>query len=68
METGSWDDDGVELMFDNDGCGMPRYYVGDPMHHEFHFVYSASHPFVFDTGASYNLMKKSSVVSARKLP
>jgi hypothetical protein len=48
METGSWDDDGVELMFDNDGCGMPRYYVGDPMHHEFHFVYSVSHSFVFD--------------------
>jgi hypothetical protein len=47
-ETGSWDDDGVEIMLDNDGCGMPRYYVGDPMHHEFHFVYSASHPFVFD--------------------
>jgi hypothetical protein len=47
-ETGSWDDDGVEIMLDNDGCGMPRYYVGDPMHHEFHFVYSATHPFVFD--------------------
>src|SRR5450759_1855218 len=48
MDTGSWDDDGVELMFDNDGCGMPRYYIGDPLHHEFHFVYSAKHPFVFD--------------------
>jgi len=24
IETGSWDDDGVELLFDNDGCGMPR--------------------------------------------
>jgi len=48
LETGSWDDDGVEIMLDNDGCGMPRYYVGDPMHHEFHFVYSATHPFVFD--------------------
>jgi len=48
METGSWDDDGVELMFDNDGCGMPRYYVGDPLHHEFHFVYSAEKPLVFD--------------------
>jgi len=47
-ETGSWDDDGVELMFDNDGCGMPRYYIGDPMHHEFHFVYSSSRPYVFD--------------------
>ncbi|MFN7992513.1 MAG: sugar-binding protein [Bryobacteraceae bacterium] len=48
METGSWDDDGVEIMLDNDGCGMPRYYIGDPVHHEFHFVYSAKHPFVFD--------------------
>ena len=48
LETGSWDDDGVELMFDNDGCGMPRYYIGDPMHHEFHFVYSSSRPYVFD--------------------
>ena len=47
-DTGSWDDDGVELMFDNDGCGMPHYYIGDPMHHEFHFVYSARHPYVFD--------------------
>ncbi len=48
METGSWDDDGVELMFDNDGCGMPRYYIGDPMHHEFHFVYSSFRPYIFD--------------------
>jgi len=47
-ETGSWDDDGVELMFDNDGCGMSRYYIGDTMHHEFHFVYSSRGPFVFD--------------------
>ncbi|MGD0012309.1 MAG: sugar-binding protein [Terriglobia bacterium] len=47
-ESGSWDDDGIEIMLDNDGCGMPRYYVGDPIHHEFHFVYSATHPFVFD--------------------
>jgi hypothetical protein len=47
-DTGSWDDDGVELMLDNDGCGASRYYIGDPAHHEFHFVYSASHPFVFD--------------------
>jgi hypothetical protein len=48
METGSWDDDGVELMFDNDGCNMSRYYIGDLMHHEFHFVFSEKHPFVFD--------------------
>jgi hypothetical protein len=48
MDTGSWDDDGVEVMLDNDGCGASRYYIGDPAHHEFHFVYSASHPFVFD--------------------
>jgi hypothetical protein len=48
LQTGSWDDDGIEIMLDNDGCGTPRYYVGDPMHHEFHFVYSARHPFVFD--------------------
>ena len=47
-DTGSWDDDGVELMLDNDGCGTARYYIGDPYHHEFHFVYSAAHPFVFD--------------------
>ena len=47
-ETGSWDDDGVEIMLDNDGCGMPRYYIGDALHHEMHFVYSAKHPFVFD--------------------
>jgi len=48
MDTGSWDDDSVEVMLDNDGCGMSRYYIGDPAHHEFHFVYSARHPFVFD--------------------
>ena len=24
-ETGSWDDDGIELLFDNDGSGMTRY-------------------------------------------
>ncbi|HVX67206.1 MAG TPA: sugar-binding protein [Bryobacteraceae bacterium] len=47
-DTGSWDDDGIELMLDNDGCGTARYYIGDPLHHEFHFVYSATHPFVFD--------------------
>jgi len=47
-DTGSWDDDGVEVMLDNDGCEMARYYIGDLMHHEFHFVYSATHPFVFD--------------------
>lgn len=48
MQTGSWDDDGVEIMLDNDACGMARYYIGDLLHHEFHFVYSAKHPFVFD--------------------
>jgi Carbohydrate family 9 binding domain-like len=53
MDTGSWDDDGVELMFDNDGSNMARYYVGDPMHHEFHFVYSATRPFVFDNFWKY---------------
>lgn len=47
-ETGSWDDDGVELMFDNDGCNMSRYYVGDLLHHEFHFVFSEKRPMVFD--------------------
>lgn len=47
-DTGSWDDDGIEVMLDNDGCGTPRYYVGDEMHHEFHFVYSARRPLVFD--------------------
>jgi len=47
-DTGSWDDDSIELMFDNDGCNMSRYYVGDLMHHEFHFVFSEKHPFVFD--------------------
>jgi len=53
METGSWDDDGIELMFDNDGSNMARYYVGDLMHHEFHFVFSATHPFVFDNFWKY---------------
>jgi hypothetical protein len=53
MDTGSWDDDGVELMFDNDGSNMARYYIGDPEHHEFHFVYSATHPFVFDNFWKY---------------
>jgi len=47
-ETGSWDDDGIEIMFDNDGCGMSRYFIGDDLHHEFHFVYSKTKPFVFD--------------------
>jgi hypothetical protein len=47
-ETGSWDDDGVEVMLDGDGCCATRYYIGDIIHHEFHFVYSAHHPFVFD--------------------
>jgi len=46
--TGSWDDDGIEILFDNDGCGKSRYYIGDSMHHEFHFVYDAKTPFVFD--------------------
>jgi len=53
MGTGSWDDDGVELMFDNDGSNMARYYIGDPLHHEFHFVYSATHPLVFDNFWKY---------------
>lgn len=53
MDTGSWDDDGVELMFDNDGSNMSHYYIGDPMHHEFHFVYSANHPLVFDNFWKY---------------
>jgi cellulose/xylan binding protein with CBM9 domain len=53
METGSWDDDGIELMFDNDGSNMSRYYVGDLLHHEFHFVYSSTHPFVFDNFWKY---------------
>lgn len=47
-ESGSWDDDGVEIMFDNDGCGATRYFVGDSLHHEFHFVYSKDSPYVFD--------------------
>jgi Carbohydrate family 9 binding domain-like len=52
-ETGSWDDDGIELMFDNDGSNMSHYYIGDPMHHEFHFVYSANNPHVFDNFWKY---------------
>jgi hypothetical protein len=48
LESGSWDDDGIEIMFDNDGCGMSKYYIGDYLHHEFHFVYSKDNPFVFD--------------------
>lgn len=47
-DTGSWDDDGIELMLDTDGCGMPRYYIGDERHHELHFVFSQKHPYVFD--------------------
>jgi len=47
-ESGSWDDDGIEIMFDNDGCGMSKYYIGDSLHHEFNFVYSKDNPFVFD--------------------
>lgn len=47
-ESGSWDDDGIELMFDNDGCGATRYFIGDELHHEFHFVYSKDNPMVFD--------------------
>lgn len=46
--TGSWDDDGIEIMFDNDGCGKSRYYVGDLIHHEYHFVFDNNKPFVFD--------------------
>jgi hypothetical protein len=53
MDTGSWDDDGIELMFDNDGCNMARYYIGDPLHHEFHFVYSEKHPYIFDNFWKY---------------
>lgn len=48
IDSGSWDDDGVELMFDNDGCGATRYFVGDTLHHEFHFVYSELNPYIFD--------------------
>lgn len=47
-ETGSWDDDGVELMLDEEGCCTSGYYIGDLARHEMHFVYSAKHPFVFD--------------------
>jgi hypothetical protein len=46
--SGSWDDDGVEIMFDHDGCGKSRYFIGDSMHHEYHFVYDNKNPFVFD--------------------
>ena len=46
--TGSWDDDGIEILFDNDGCGKSRYFIGDSMHHEYHFVYDVKKPFVFD--------------------
>ncbi len=46
--SGSWDDDGIEIMFDHDGCGKSRYYIGDVMHHEYHFVYDNKTPFVFD--------------------
>ena len=53
METGSWDDDGIELMFDNNGSNMSRYYIGDVEHHEFHFVFSEKHPFVFDNFWKY---------------
>jgi hypothetical protein len=52
-DTGSWDDDSVEIMLDNDGSNMSHYYIGDPMHHEFHFVYSANHPLVFDNFWKY---------------
>ena len=46
--SGSWDDDCVEIMFDHDGCGKSRYYIGDDKHHEYHFVYDSKSPFVFD--------------------
>ena len=46
--SGPWDDDGIEIMFDNDGCGKSRYYIGDLMHHEYHFVFDGKTPFVFD--------------------
>lgn len=65
METGSWDDDGIELMFDNDGCNMSRYYIGDPIHHEFHFVFSGKHPFVFD---NFWLYKAGAPQAMFKLP
>lgn len=47
-ESGSWDDDGIEIMFDHDGCGKSRYYIGDSMHHEYHFVYDDRSPYIFD--------------------
>ncbi|MES1222423.1 MAG: sugar-binding protein, partial [Bacteroidota bacterium] len=46
--TGSWDDDGIEIMFDHDGCSKSKYYIGDLMHHEYHFVYDSKTPFIFD--------------------
>jgi len=46
--TGSWDDDGIEIMFDHDGCAKSKYYVGDLMHHEYHFVYADKAPYIFD--------------------
>ena len=46
--SGSWDDDGIEILFDQDGCGKSRYYIGDLMHHEYHFVYDDKTPFIFD--------------------
>lgn len=48
ITSGSWDDDGVEIMFDHDGCAKSRYYIGDLMHHEYHFVYDSKAPFIFD--------------------
>ena len=48
LSTGSWDDDGIEIMFDHDGCGKSRYYIGDLMHHEYHFVYDNKKPYIFD--------------------
>ena len=47
-ESGSWDDDGIEIMTDNEGLNTTKYYIGDETSHEFHFVYSDTHPFVFD--------------------
>lgn len=46
--SGSWDDDGIEIMFDNDGCGKSRYFIGDSLHHEFHIVFDDTRPFLFD--------------------
>lgn len=47
-ESGSWDDDGIEIMTDNEGLNTTKYFIGDETSHEFHFVYSDKHPFVFD--------------------